>query len=372
MPTRHHLESMRRALPLVSPGTALRDGLDRIVQSKMGALVVVGDGPAVLAICSGGFLLEAEFSPPRLHELAKMDGAIILSGDATRIARANVHLVPDPSVPTSETGTRHRTGERVARSVDVLVISISEEMGLISVYVGEDKHTLQPVGRLYDRATQALQTLERYRARLDDVSAELASHELDDIVTTRDVAIVLQRSEMMRRIAEEIDRAVIELGDEGRLIALQRFELIAGVDRGATLVLRDYLPGTWGDAGRGALARLDTDELLDLDAVARAYGLGVTVRPSDSVMDHHEGTRAGASGSSPIRPRGYRLLHRVPRLSEAVINHVVDHFGSLPAVMSATVSDLVEVDGVGEVRARAIRDGLARAVEAIRADTVRR
>ena len=120
----------------VAPGTPLRDGIERIVRAKTGALLILGDGPDVLAICSGGFLLDAPFSPQRLSELAKMDGAIILGSRGQRLARANVHLVPDPSVPTTETGTRHRTAERVARSIPVPVVSVSEEMGVISVYAG--------------------------------------------------------------------------------------------------------------------------------------------------------------------------------------------------------------------------------------------
>src|SRR6516164_2908043 len=157
---------MIEALAAVAPGRPLREGIDRILQAKMGALIVVGDGPEVLNICSGGFLLDAEFSPQRLSELAKMDGAIILGQDATRIARANVHLVPNPNVATSETGTRHRTAERVARSIDVPVISVSEDMAVIAVYRHDQKHPLETIPRLLARANQALQTLERYKNRL--------------------------------------------------------------------------------------------------------------------------------------------------------------------------------------------------------------
>ncbi|HEX9260687.1 MAG TPA: DNA integrity scanning diadenylate cyclase DisA, partial [Acidimicrobiales bacterium] len=216
-----------QALGAVAPGTQLREGLDRIVKAKMGALLVVGDGPDVLSICSGGFLVDTQFTPQRLSELAKMDGAIILAADASRIARANVHLVPNPNVPTSETGTRHRTAERVARSIDVPVISVSEDMSVIAVYVGSVKHVLEEIPRLLNRANQALQTLERYRARLDEVAGSLSALEMEDVVTVRDVATVLQRNEMVRRIAEEIDSYVVELGVDARLIKLQLDELMA-------------------------------------------------------------------------------------------------------------------------------------------------
>src|SRR5213595_2654465 len=177
---------MMEALAAVAPGTPLREGLDRILQAKMGALIVVGDNPEVLNICSGGFLLDAEFTPQRLSELGKMDGAIILAPDASRIARANVHLVPNPNVPTSETGTRHRTAERVARSIPVPVISVSEDMSVIAVYYGDVKHPLELIPRLLNRANQALSTLERYKSRLDGVSGALSALEVEDLVTLRD------------------------------------------------------------------------------------------------------------------------------------------------------------------------------------------
>src|SRR6202165_3595336 len=166
VPAQPRSEAMLAAPRLVAPGRPLREGLDRILQARMGALIVVGDGPDVLEICSGGFLLDAEFTPQRLSELAKMDGAIILAADTSRIARANVHLVPNPNVSTSETGTRHRTAERVARSLDVTVISASEDMGIISVYRHYQKPPLEATTRLLNRANQALQTLERYKSRL--------------------------------------------------------------------------------------------------------------------------------------------------------------------------------------------------------------
>ncbi len=224
----------------MAPGKPLREGLDRILQSKMGALIVIGDGPEVLNICSGGFLLDAAFSPQRLSELAKMDGAIILAPDASRIARANVHLVPNPNVPTSETGTRHRTAERVARSIEVPVISVSEDMAIIACYVGDQKHPLEPIPRLLDRANQALQTLERYKNRLDEVSSALSELEVEDIVSLRDVVVLLQRTEMLMRIAEEIDEYIVELGTDGRLVRLQLEEVLGGIGDERRMVVRDY------------------------------------------------------------------------------------------------------------------------------------
>jgi diadenylate cyclase len=343
-------EAMKHALAAVAPGKPLREGLDRILQSGMGALIVISDGPEVLNICSGGFLLDAAFSPQRLSELAKMDGAIILAADASRIARANVHLVPNPNVPTSETGTRHRTAERVARSINLPVISVSEDMSIIAVYVGDRKHQLVPIPRLLDRANQALQTLERYKVRLDEVSQSLSALEVEDLVTLRDVVMLLQRTEMVIRIAEEIDDAIIELGVDGRLVRLQLEEVMGGVEDERRLVMLDYSHGI-GDEGvdtaMATVAGLDTDELLDLRRVASILGL----------PDGEEDLDA------PLQPRGYRLLVRVPRLPEVVVTRIVEHFGSLDKVMRATIADLDEVSGVGESRAKAIKEGLSRLAE---------
>ncbi|HEV7888156.1 MAG TPA: DNA integrity scanning diadenylate cyclase DisA, partial [Acidimicrobiales bacterium] len=259
--------AMIEALAAVAPGRPLREGLDRILQASMGALIVVGDGADVLAICSGGFLLDAEFTPQRLSELAKMDGAIILAPDASRIARANVHLVPNPNVPTTETGTRHRTAERVARSIDVPVISVSEDMSVIAVYRNDLKHPLEPIPRLVNRANQALQTLERYKNRLDTVSGALSALEVEDLVTLRDVVTVLQRAEMVRRIAEEIDGYIVELGTDGRLVLLQLEELLGGVEDDRRHVIKDYFhdDGRWRlDQALERLSDLSTEDLLDL------------------------------------------------------------------------------------------------------------
>ncbi len=340
---------MLSALRLVAPGRPLREGLDRILQAKMGALIVIGDGPDVLSLCSGGFLLDAEFTPQRLSELAKMDGAMILSADCTRIARANVHLVPDPEIPTSETGTRHRTAERVAKQIDAPVLTVSEELSLVAVHRKGQKRTLEPVARVLTRADQALQILERYKTRLDAVSNSLSALEIEDLVTVRDIAVALQRAEMVRRIAEEIEEYVIELGQDGRLILLQLEELMGGVEDDRRLFAKDYVVGGNGSdatAALGVLADLDTESLLDVREVADVLHL-----PRDTGLD------------TAVQARGYRLLHKIPRLPEPVADNVVARFGHLQKILRASVPDLVEVEGVGESRARAIKDGLARLAE---------
>ncbi|QXC59248.1 DNA integrity scanning diadenylate cyclase DisA [Aquihabitans sp. G128] len=339
---------LRAALAQVAPGRMLRDGIDRILQAGMGGLLVVGDGPDVLNICSGGFLLDAAFSPQRLSELAKMDGAIILARDGSRIARANVHLVPDSSVPTSETGTRHRTAERVARSLGVPVVTVSQRMNTISVYVGDDKHEIEPIPRVVNRANQAISTLERYRNRLDVDAGSLSQLEVEDLVTIRDVVNVLQRIEGVERIAEEIERYIIELGEEGRMVRLQLVELMGGVEHDRRHIVRDYRGDDRSvplDSVLGALSALTTEDLIDPAELVNALRLPT------------------AALDASVAPRGYRLLSRIPRLPDQITENIVARFGSLQKVMRATIDDLDDVEGVGATRAKAIKDGLSRLAE---------
>ena len=342
-------EALLAALRLVAPGTALRDGIERIIQAHMGALLVVGAGPEVLGVCSGGFLLDAEFSPQRLSELAKMDGAIIVTADCARLVRANVHLVPDSNIPTAETGMRHRTAERVARQIPVPVITVSEDRSEVAIHVRGVKRAIEPTPRVMARADQALQILERYKARLDAVSALLSALEIEDLVTLRVVATVLQRAEMVRRISEELDGYVVELGADGRLVLLQLDELMGGVEDDRRLVAKDYFRAApdWQLHGvLERLAELDDDEIVDLHEVVSVLRLGIDVG-----LD------------SAQQPRGFRILHKIPRLPDVVADHVVSRFANLQKIMRASENDLVQVEGVGDARARAIKDGLSRLAE---------
>jgi diadenylate cyclase len=341
-------EQMRHALSRISPGTPLRDGIDRVVRAKAGALLVLDDGPDVLSICSGGFLVDAPYSPQRLSELAKMDGAIIISSDGGRIARANVHLVPDPTVPTSETGTRHRTAERVARSLAVPVVSASEEMGVINVYAGGGKRQLQEIGRLLERANQALQTLERYKVRLDDAIASLTAVEVEDVATLRDVAAVIQRGEMVHRIADEIELMIVELGVDARLLRLQLDELYGEIDDELDLVVQDYVADDHSAAGTLArMSRLTDDEIHDLRLAADALH---RMNDTDDL-------------ATSVTPRGLRLLNRTKRLSSESAEAIADHFDGLSKLQRATVDDLSQVAGIDSTTAAEVRETLARVTE---------
>jgi diadenylate cyclase len=334
----------------MAPGTALRDGLERMLRGRTGGLVVLGYDSTVEALCSGGFLVDVDFTATRLRELSKMDGAVILDGEATRVHRAAVHLMPDPSVQSDEMGTRHRTAERVAKQTGFPVISVSQSMNIIVLYVAGRRYVLEDSAAILSRANQALATLERYKLRLDEVSGTLSALEIEDLVTVRDVTAVAQRLEMVARIAREIEGYVVELGSDGRLLSLQLDELVAGVGADRALVVRDYLPsGRRSRTTKQALDELQAlsaVELLDPGAVAKVLGYG-----------------AGEALDAGVSPRGYRLLARVPRLPAPVVDRLVDHFGRLQRLLAASIDDLQAVDGVGEARARTVREGLSRLAE---------
>ena len=342
---------LRSTLVALAPGTPLREGLERILRGRTGALLVLGGGRAVDTISTGGFRIEVPFTATGLRELAKMDGAILLDRDATRILTAGVHLMPDLRIPTDETGTRHRTAERVARMTGAPVISVSKSMQTIAVYVGDQRYVVEAPEDVLGRANQALATLERYRARLDEVSDSLSRLEIEDRVTVRDVAIVVQRLEMVTRIAQEIQGYLIELGSDGRLVQLQLEELVTGVEPDRLLVVRDY--GVEGGGAPSApdvlsgIESLEQSDLLDLPSVSTALGFS-----------------GAASLDSSVTPRGFRLLSRVPRLPSAVVDRMVEHFGDLQKLLAASVEDLQVVEGTGELRARSVREGLSRLAEA--------
>jgi diadenylate cyclase len=342
---------LRTTLAAVAPGTELRDGLERILRGRTGALIVLGHDKVTDSLCTGGFVLDVEFSSTGLRELAKMDGAIVLDRDGTRIVRAATQLVPDPSIETRESGTRHRTAERVAKQTGHPVVSVSQSMSIVAVYVGNTRHVLEDSSQILSRANQALQTLERYKSRLDEVSGTLSALEIEDLVTIRDVTAVLQRLEMVRRISEEIEQYALELGTDGRLMSLQLEELTGGLGNDRELVIRDYVdaPKT-PQTVEGVLACLSTlsaTDLLDLTSVARCMGFVVV----------------GDALEASVSPRGYRLLSRIPRLPGVIVDRLIEQFDTLQNLLSAGVEDLQIVDGVGDSRARAVREGLSRLAE---------
>ena len=346
--------TLRDAIARLAPGTALRDGLERILRGRTGGLIVLGFDERVEALCDGGFELDVEFAPTRLRELSKMDGAVVVSTDGSRIVRANVQLVPDHRIPTVESGTRHRAAERTAIETGYPVVSVSQSMSIVSVYVAGHRHVINDSATILSRANQAVATLERYKARLDEVTRQLSVVEIEDFVTLRDALTVAQRLEMMHRVSVEIEQDVLELGTDGRQLALQLEELVGDNQLARQLIVRDYLAGIDSPSSTDVehtlevLGRLTDVDLLDLTVLARAFGYPGTIEALDTAMS----------------PRGYRVLHRVPRLQTAQIHRLVGSFGTLQGLLAATAADIQSVDGIGALWARYIREGLSRLAEA--------
>jgi diadenylate cyclase len=335
---------------MVSPGTALREGMDNIVMARTGGLIVIGDEDELAPLLSGGIKLDIEYSPAILYQLAKMDSAITLTQNATKILWANVQLTPDPTILSRETGTRHRTAERVSKQTDALVISISERREVISLFAQGAKYVLEEIPGVLAKANQALAPLEKYRARFDQVSTRLTALEFEGGVTLHDALTVLQRAEMVTRMAVEIERYIIELGSEGRLIEAQLEEVLVGVAADRSALVMDYLVDDSDENFTTvveSLPRLPHQDLLDFGRLAELMGYDRKLNTLDF----------------PVAARGYRILGRIPRLPELAVEAVVRQFSRLDELLAAAQDELEEVEGVGEVRAKEIREGLRRLQE---------
>jgi diadenylate cyclase len=338
------------AIAKIAPGTGLREAVDDIIRSHEGALIVVGDPDELSFLYSGGIRIDAPFRPQLLYELAKMDGANIVDEAIRRLAWSNVQLMPDPTIPSSETGTRHRTAERVAKQTGALVVSVSQQRETVTIFVGQMRYQLDPVADVLAKTNQALGTLDTYRQRLEQVLTRLTALEFQNAVVLDDVLVVLQRAEMTSRMALRITRDCVELGSEGRLIRLQLEELVGDVPAERDAIVRDYHvlgPGEEATAALAELAGLAYQELLEFGRLAEVLGYERGINP----LDHS------------VQSRGYRILSHIPRLPEPLVRRVVSNLGSLDAVVRASQRELESVEGVGAVRAREIREGLRRLQE---------
>jgi diadenylate cyclase len=339
-----------RALEMIAPGTALREGIESILHARTGGLIVIGEPEDLSFLNSGGIKLDIDYTPAFLYQLAKMDGAIILNANATKITMANVQLMPDPTILSHETGTRHRTAERVSKQTDALVIAISQRREVVSVYVDGVKYILEDIPVVLAKGNQALATLDKFRTRLDQVSTRLTALEFEGGATLHDVLTVLQRSELVTRMAVEIERYIVELGSEGRLIEMQLEETMVGAAAEKSALVRDYL-STYSDEAFAAaleeIGRLVHQDLLDFGRLAELLGYDRKL----NTLDY------------PVSPRGYRVLGRIPRLPKLVVSQIVGEFGGLDELLAAGDAELEAVEGVGEIRAKDIREGLRRLQE---------
>src|SRR5258708_11464895 len=330
-----------KALEMVAPGTALREGIDNILHAQTGGLIIIGDPEELSFLFSGGIKLEVDYTPGMIYQVAKMDGAIALNANATKIATANTQLIPDPTILSLETGTRERTAERVSKQTDSLVIAISQRREVVSLYLDGAKYMLEDIPVVLAKANQALATLDKYRSRLDQVSTRLTALEFEGGVTLHDVLTVLQRAELVTRMAVEIERYIVELGTEGRLIEMQLGETMVRVAGDKAALLHDYLADPVDDAFAMALdgiARLPHQDLLDFGRLAELLGYDRQV----NTLDY------------PVSPRGFRVLGRIPRLPKLVVSQIVAEFGGLDELLAASDAELEGIEGVGEIRAQDI------------------
>lgn len=339
---------MVEAIARLSPGTSLRQGIDDVIRAHEGALIVIGDPEELSFLYSGGLRIDQPFTPQLLFELSKLDGAIVIDDAITRLAYANVQLMPDPTIPSDETGTRHRTAERVAKQTSALVVSISQRRETVTVFLGDARHQLDPIAAVLAKANQGLAALETYVKRLEQVLTRLTALEFQNAVVLDDVLVVLQRSEMTARMVREVERDCVELGSEGRLIRAQLEELSGTLPHQQAAVVADYQAGgVDAEPLLDRLAELPYESLLESETLQVLLGFPSSASPIETV----------------VSPRGYRALSQIPRIPVGVIRRVVSELEGLDAIARASLRELESVDGVGAVRAREIKEGLRRLQE---------
>jgi len=332
-------------LKRIAPGTKLRTGIEYILQGKTGGLIVIGDSEEVLKLVNGGFYIGCSFSPAKFYELAKMDGAIILSTDAKRILYANTHLFPNPEILTTETGTRHRTAERVAKQTKTLVISISQKRDVITIYIDNIKYMLEEPRLVLSKANQALQTLEKFKHGLDQLTFNLTVRELEDIVTLFDVVSVLQRSVIVQKTEKEVRKYIYELGVDGRLLKMQVEELMTNVVDESIKIIKDYInpeSNLKSTEVRKKIRKLSSDALLDQNYLAEVLGYNVD----------------GDLREFSIHTKGFRIISESRRLPLTVVENLIDKFGNLKNILNAGIDELSEVPGMGKIRAKSLHDRL--------------
>ena len=346
-------ENIIEVLKKIAPGTQIRDGLENILRAKTGALLLITDNQETLKeVVDGGFYINEEYTSAKLYELAKMDGAIVLSGDFKKILFANAQLIPSHNIITVETGTRHRTAERTARQTGELVISISQRRNIITVFKGNSRYVLEETESVLNKANQALQTLEKYKKVFDSKLNILNEYEFNDIVTLDNVLTVIQRAEMVMRIVEEIKSNIYELGADGRLVNMQLQELIEGLQKEEELIVKDYVVISKKDKTEiesilEQLSQLSYEELRNLQNIAKTIKY--------EFVDSYEDVA--------VYPKGYRILSKVPRMPSNITENLVKSFKSFQHILAAEIEDLDDVDGIGEVRARTIKQSLQRMQE---------
>lgn len=307
-------------LKMVSPGTSLRTALDDLLRAGMGALLVF-ENEFTAPLIEGGFRINMKFTAQRLVELAKMDGAIILSKDGKEILLANAFMFPSIEIPTKETGTRHKAAERTAKQAKAIVIAVSERKNKISIFYGDFSYQLDGSSEILRRASETLQILEKQRDVFDELLDNLNSLELQKQVTINDVCTVLQRLEIIKRISEVVKRYLIELGREGMIVKMRLKELTGSIYKEENLILRDYF-------GQQANESLEILETMDFDFLLEPMNISRLL--------------FGELHDKVISPKGHRILSKT-NLLDRHIDLLLGNFENLNAILTATHGQLVEV-----------------------------
>ena len=345
-------ENATELLKMIAPGTPIRNGLENILRAKTGALLLITDKEEVIEnIVDGGFTINEEYSSSKLYELAKMDGAIVLSGDLKRILFANAQLIPSSQIETVETGTRHRTAERTAKQTGELVISISQRRNIITIFKGNFRYILEDTNAVLNKANQGIQTLERYKKVFDNRLNILNEYEFNDIVTLKNVIDVLQRAEMVMKISEEIQKQIYELGEDGRLVRMQLDELVGGIEKEELLIIKDYMASNrrrrQPEKILEAISEIPYEEITNEIVISKLLGY--------ETFDNYD--------EVGVFTRGYRILSKIPRMPANIVENLISSFKSFQHILAADIGSLDEVEGIGEVRARTIEQSLRRMQE---------
>lgn len=340
--------TLQRYLKLLAPGTPLRAGIDRVLHGGTGALIVLGHNRQVAQVSTGGFKIDVDFTEQALRELAKLDGAIILSNDLTRILAAGVHLVPAGDLPTAETGTRHRSADRTAQVSEVPVITVSASMGTVSLFIEGRRHLVETASQVASRASQTLDALTSLTTRLHESLEQFNAAEIGDQVTIRDLIDIAYHFELARRLSAELAFHIEILGVEGRLLQLQHAQLAAPLEGLEQLLTDDYAHNLEApeDFRLANLHNFTPQELMSSQLVAERLGFGVAPYLEASIV-----------------PRGKRLLTTVGRLPAHIVELLVPRF-PVQELFALSVADLMALEGIGERRARLVRDALVRISDA--------
>jgi diadenylate cyclase len=335
-------QTVSEVLQFIAPGTPIREGIDNVLRANTGGLIVVGYNEKVKSIVDGGFQVNCPFSPSFLYELAKMDGAIILNESGNKILFANAQLAPDSEIPSSETGMRHRTAERVARQTKALVIAISQRRNVITLYQGNVRYALKDIAVILTKANQAIQMLEKYKVVLEQSITNLSILEFEESVTYNDFLLVLHRFEMVLKIKNELLTYLNELGTEGRLIRLQMDEILINLEKETMLIIKDY-----------AFER----EIKTREVLQKMQAMAANETIEDLILLKLMGYLGYVHLDESKSPRGYRILNKIPRLPSIIIENLITCFGELTSIIVATEEELDDVEGIGEVRAKKIKEG---------------